>query len=298
MTEFRNVLSNATDAIVNVDQVRVHADPNGVMDKTKSDVFLHFVHPANNTVMEVEDILRTLDYKILELDPFFKEFNVLETQGSAGYLPLLQETSETVIISWLLGVCIFLSLLLLLITCLCVSQRSRYARQLKAVTTESFHAPQGPGNQQQFVPNTNRHALEGSNPVWMSEVGEEWTGNPLSELFPCPHQDSLDTNVLNNNTMVNRAPGLGDRDHEDDDDDGSGFFMTGDVLYRSRDESGSTDRLSNSSGRGSLFASSQYQLSKRDLSRGSPPTTPLAINGIDRGTFSNPRAFSRDLDTD
>ena len=81
-------MSAATGSIVNVDQFKVHVNGDGSVDKTKTDVLLHFVHPDNNTVMEVSDILRTIDYKTRDLDPFFKEFNVLLTEGSASYLPI------------------------------------------------------------------------------------------------------------------------------------------------------------------------------------------------------------------
>ena len=48
----------------------------------------------------------------------------------------------------------------------------RYERKIRAATTLSFgnHA-EAILSKRELVPNTNRHALEGSNPVWMSGVG-------------------------------------------------------------------------------------------------------------------------------
>jgi hypothetical protein len=65
LLEFRSVLANATDSIVNVDHFRVHENYDGTIDKTKTDVLLHFVNPLDNTIMEVDDVLQTLDYKIV-----------------------------------------------------------------------------------------------------------------------------------------------------------------------------------------------------------------------------------------
>jgi len=281
---------------VNLDYFKVHGNNDGTVDKTKTDVFLHFVHPGNNTVMEVQDILRTIDYKTVELDPFFKQFNVLQTEGSASYLPIKMETSETVIISWLVGVSAFLSLVLLVVVCICASQRSKYARKLKAVTTDAFGSQPETAKRDEFVPNTNRHASEGSNPIWMTGVDTNWDiqthpeGSPrhMSEIFP--NMDSLDTNVLNENAQER----VYEEDPERSIEVGRRFFMTGEVLYRSSEEDdlprdGSTGRRSDSSGRGSLFASSNF-LQSRNESLLFPKPLPERLN--------NPRASSHSLDSD
>jgi hypothetical protein len=40
---------------------------------------LHFVDPRDNSVMDVKEILRLIDYRTEQLDPLFREFNVLHT---------------------------------------------------------------------------------------------------------------------------------------------------------------------------------------------------------------------------
>ena len=74
MDQFRQLLSRVTNSIVNVDRYVVHED-----DQTKTDVLFHFVNPGDNTIMEVNDVLRMIDYKTEDLDDVFKEFNVLHT---------------------------------------------------------------------------------------------------------------------------------------------------------------------------------------------------------------------------
>ena len=82
INDFRAVLSNVTDAIVNVDAFEIHDN-----DATKTDVLLHFVDPRDNSVMDVKEILRMIDYRTEQLDPLFREFNVLHTVRFCwGYL--------------------------------------------------------------------------------------------------------------------------------------------------------------------------------------------------------------------
>ena len=207
MRQFRSVLSNATDAIVNVDHFKVHENQDGSIDKTKTDVLLHFVNPLDNTIMEVHDVIRTLDYRTEELDPFFKEFNVLQTEGADPlFSTKTQHSTEMVLVLWLAGLTAFLSITLIVVLCVCLSQRQRYTRALKAATTAAYGARAGEGGKE-VVPNTNRHATEGSNPVWMTGVGyDNWAAEHddddeediLEEQPPRYDQfDSLDANVLN-----------------------------------------------------------------------------------------------------
>ncbi len=74
INDFRGALSNVTESIVNVDAFEIHEN-----DPTKTDVLLHFVDPRDNSVMDVKEILRIIDYRTEQLDPLFREFNVLHT---------------------------------------------------------------------------------------------------------------------------------------------------------------------------------------------------------------------------
>jgi hypothetical protein len=236
--EFSSMLANATGAIVNVDRFQVHTsdEDSSVVDTSKTDVLLHFVHPANNSVMEVADILRTLDYRTAELGPFFKEFDVLQTDGggpAAGYTAVVsaaaRSTTETMIMFWLVGGCVFLGLILCVVLVICLSQRTRYARKLKALATQAVETVQQGGSSSasncglangtlghriDLVPNTNKHAGEGSNPIWLTGRGYEyeddnnsWGAGGGAQAEPEVNfytmeaaLDSLDSNVLNPRT--------------------------------------------------------------------------------------------------
>jgi hypothetical protein len=96
---------------------------------------------------------------------------------------------------WLVVSNIFLAALLIIMLVLCGSQRTNYRRQLRAfqVNTVDPHITEGlgrvlPGR----VPNTNKHSVEGSNPIWMKAYTNEWMSGDDGSIS----HDSLDENVL------------------------------------------------------------------------------------------------------
>ena len=66
------MLGNVTDAIVNVDEFRIHANYDGSMDKTKTDLYLHFVNRIDHSILDVDEILRVIDQNTEKLDLLFK----------------------------------------------------------------------------------------------------------------------------------------------------------------------------------------------------------------------------------
>jgi hypothetical protein len=76
----------------------------------------------------------SLDNWILHSE--LQEFNVLDTQP-AETLPL-REDMESLVMMWLVGTTVFLGLLLIFVVSICLSQRARYQRQLKAATATAF----------------------------------------------------------------------------------------------------------------------------------------------------------------
>ena len=210
LQEFRGFLSDITTSIVNVDQIKVHENNDGTIDKTKTDVLMHFVKGDDNTIIEAQDVIQNLDYNTEKLDPFFKEYNVLQTEtAKASALTKQNSNPEMMTVIWLIGLCVFLAITLAVVICVCLSQRYRYNRKLKAATTAAFGDQAASDiivKHEAVLPNTNKHAVEGSNPVWMTGVGyDNWAVDDEENDDICndvdPKQfdafDSLDANVLN-----------------------------------------------------------------------------------------------------
>ncbi|XP_049786609.1 cadherin-23-like [Schistocerca cancellata] len=191
---FREVLGNVTGAIVNIDEYKIHENHDGSVDKTKTDLYLHLVNKRDNSIMEVNDVLRLVDQNIENLDGLFKDFNVLDTQPAETQL--LKSDSEDLLLMWLMVTTIFLGILLILVISICLSQRARYQRQIKAATVSAFGSNTSDLNQiGGRVPNTNKHSVEGSNPIWMQAYENEWYKEEDS-LSHTSERDSLDENAV------------------------------------------------------------------------------------------------------
>ncbi|GIY56276.1 cadherin-23 [Caerostris darwini] len=144
----REVLSNITGAIVNVDETKYHENRDGSVDKKK-----------------------LIDKNIEFLDELFKEFNVLYSEPADT--AVVDTNMEAQVRAWLIGLSIFLAIMLVLVISLCFTQRSRHERKLKAATATAFGSQDSALNRMD-VPNTNQHSVEGSNPIWMHSYDNEW----------------------------------------------------------------------------------------------------------------------------
>ncbi|XP_066157175.1 cadherin-23 isoform X2 [Euwallacea fornicatus] len=194
---FREVLGNVTGAIVNVDEFRIHANHDGSVDKTRTDLYLHLVNRKDNSILEVADVLKLVDQNTEKLDDLFKNFNVLDTQpgGSLALQAQIQATGTTF---WLTATSLFLFLLLLLILALFITQRHAYQRKLKAATATAYDSEidgRGLSILSGRVPNTNKHSMEGSNPIWLKAYENEWYKG-VDDLSNTSDPDSLDENVV------------------------------------------------------------------------------------------------------
>lgn len=194
--EFQLILSNTTNAIVNIDSYKYHENKDGSVDRTKIDVLAHFVQSDDNSVMSIETVTRLLDKNIINLNTLFQDYNVIE--GKPAVMPE-ESGPEELLIAWLIGSTACLAILLIFSISFCVAQRSRYRRQLKAATVIAFGSQESTLNRAE-VPNTNQHSIEGSNPIWMHSYENEWykeedslsTGSEASG-----NNNSLDENVIN-----------------------------------------------------------------------------------------------------
>nr|XP_037269685.1 cadherin-23-like isoform X1 [Rhipicephalus microplus] len=191
MEEFREVLANITGAIVNIDEYKVHENEDGSVDRKKSDLYLHFVNRDDNSIIEVSNVLTLIDKNIEFLDKLFKEFNVLYSEPADALSDA--EREEDQMRTWLIGLSVFLSVMLALVISLCLAQRSRYERQLKAATATAFGSRDSALNRMD-VPNTNQHSVEGSNPIWMHSYDNEWYKE--DEETRAADRNSLDENAV------------------------------------------------------------------------------------------------------
>ncbi|XP_046805505.1 cadherin-23 [Lucilia cuprina] len=195
--EFRETLSNITDTIVNIDEIKVHENKDGSVDKTKTDLYMHLVGKEDNSIYEVAEVLNLIDSHIEHLDELFKELNVLDTQAAEAQMLQAGPQAKAMYV-WLIFTNLFLATLLVVTLALCASQRNGYKRQLRAAKVNIFRnsslSLQHPNEPTTRVPNTNKHSVQGSNPIWLKGYENEWfkTEENLSQSG----HDSLDDNFL------------------------------------------------------------------------------------------------------
>ncbi|KAI8045584.1 cadherin-23 [Drosophila gunungcola] len=198
VNSFRDTLGNITESIVNIDEIKVHENKDGSVDKTKTDLYMHLVEREDNSIYEVSEVLKLIDSHIESLDGLFKELNVLDTQAAEAELLTAGPTRGPLFV-WLVFTNLFLATLLVVTIALCASQRNGYRRQLRAAKVNIFrgnssmslqHA-QEPATR---VPNTNKHSVQGSNPIWLKGYDNEWFKS--EETGSIGGHDSLDDNFL------------------------------------------------------------------------------------------------------
>lgn len=193
--KFRDGLKEVTGAVVNVDEFKVHENKDGSVDNTKTDLYLHFVNQKDNSIIDVHQVLQMVDQNIERLDGLFKDFNVLDTQPAEALR--LNGGRQSAQMMWLVGVIIFLAIMLVLVLSLCLSQRTRYKRAIKAATATAFGSEQSDLNRiTGHVPNTNMHSVEGSNPMWMKAYENEWYKEEEDSISQASERDSLDNNAV------------------------------------------------------------------------------------------------------
>ncbi|XP_021707792.1 cadherin-23 isoform X2 [Aedes aegypti] len=200
---FRDVLSNVSSSIVNIDDFRIHENRDGSVDKTKTDLYLHLVNRQDNSILEVSDVLKIVDQNIEKLDELFKEFNVLDTQASEASF-FVAELSGAPMLIWLFVSNLFIGALLIVVLGLCASQRASYRRQLRAARVANYaaHSDLVARGVMNSVPNTNKHSVEGSNPIWMKAYENEWFKNDDDLTKNISGPESMDDNVINSDDYV------------------------------------------------------------------------------------------------
>lgn len=130
------MLSNVTGTIVNIDEIKVHENKDGSVDKTKTDLYMHLVEREDNSIYEVPEVLKLIDLRIEYLDDLFKELNVLDTQAAEAELLIARPPKPMFV--WLIFTNLFLATLLVVTLALCASQRKGYKRQLRAAKVNIF----------------------------------------------------------------------------------------------------------------------------------------------------------------
>ncbi|XP_022257020.1 cadherin-23-like [Limulus polyphemus] len=166
--KLKRLLESVISEIVIIDDYRAYTgDDNRYNPQDYTDVLFHVVQKDDNSVMEAEEALKLID----------KYWgNILENTVNDFYIVGAQKIKDDDISdSWekqlkfiLFGVSSGLLLALIIMSMAFCLRIASLTRKLRAATATSFGSQDSGLNRigVNDLPNTNKHAVEGSNPMW------------------------------------------------------------------------------------------------------------------------------------
>ncbi|XP_078579310.1 cadherin-23-like isoform X3 [Branchiostoma floridae x Branchiostoma japonicum] len=137
--QFIAFASNITGAVVNMDDIQYHVDE-GEIDFTKTDMLIHVVNTKTNKIMDVDNVITTIDENYDSLERLFKDFNVIEV---LPFVPPRTDKDNIDIVRILLiliGVVIFFGAWIFI--CLMLRYKRLYKRNVRAAIAGSIAGAQ------------------------------------------------------------------------------------------------------------------------------------------------------------
>uniref|UniRef100_A0A8C4RAT2 Cadherin-related 23 n=1 Tax=Eptatretus burgeri TaxID=7764 RepID=A0A8C4RAT2_EPTBU len=184
--ELTRLLSNITGAIVNTDDVQFHVDSNGRVNFAQTDMLIHVVNRDTNRIMDVSRVIAMIDKNKEQLKSLFRTYNVLDVQPAA-LSPADDNISSLQMAIIILAV--LMVLLLVLFAVIMWYSRTIHKRKLRAIMAGSL-GNQGFMEILDNVPNTNKYAVEGANPVWLDPYFRD-----MELTLQAEHDDDLPENL-------------------------------------------------------------------------------------------------------
>ncbi|CAH0672561.1 unnamed protein product [Chilo suppressalis] len=179
---FENTLDeivNATDFIAetftnaflmtcNIDQVLMGSDDSGAAREDRTEVRAHFIRDNVPVPAEQIDPLRTDTALLNHIQQRLSERNLVLQDLSTG----LAQSADPVqtVIYILAGLCILLTLLLLVLSVVFSFKTSALNRRMKAMSMTKFGSVDSGLNRMGIAPGTNKHTVEGSNPIYNENI--------------------------------------------------------------------------------------------------------------------------------
>lgn len=194
----KNILQSSTNFIVNIDDIMPYSG-NDARYNGFTEVLIHFVNPTLNEVIEANEAINIMDRYYREIS------EKIETTVGAIHVHKHKEETNKNKSFWenknsyilfatiaTLTLCIFLVLIVYFI------RISSYKRLLKAATAKAYNDPNDYEMRKTsttIVPNTNLHAMQGSNPIWNQDdnIKNCFSEEPESDN---ESQNSLDINEV------------------------------------------------------------------------------------------------------
>ncbi|XP_076329384.1 cadherin-23-like [Tachypleus tridentatus] len=166
--KLKRSLEDIISEIVIIDDYNAYAgDDNRYNPEEYTDVYIHVVRREDNSVMEVVEALKLFDKywgKVLELRKEDFYIVLIDKIGQDDVSDSWEKKLKFILFGVLAGLALAF-IVLLLVSCMKISSLSR---KLRAANATSFGSQDSGLNRIGIndPPNTNKHAVEGSNPMW------------------------------------------------------------------------------------------------------------------------------------
>nr|QCI02835.1 midgut cadherin-like protein [Chilo infuscatellus] len=152
----------------NIDQVLVGSDDSGAARPHTSEVRAHFIR--DNVPVPADEIepLRSDTVLLTQIQQRLNERSLVLQDLSTGPTPIADAVQTAVYV--LAGLCVLLTLLLLILLVVFSFKTSALNRRMKAMSMTKFGSVDSGLNRMGLTPGTNKHSVEGSNPIYNETI--------------------------------------------------------------------------------------------------------------------------------
>nr|CAD7446388.1 unnamed protein product [Timema bartmani] len=167
-----NTFTSSFNTTCNIDSIRRGTTRASLTSENSTDVTTHFINTATDLPVDAADIQLEMNIqdKVIKLKLAFSQKGLLFESYQGGSKATEAQNMEQVLQTVLIVVSVVLGTLVVVLFAAFFFRTRSLNRRLESLSTTKFGSQDSGLNRiGMAMPNTNKHALDGSNPVWKSE---------------------------------------------------------------------------------------------------------------------------------
>lgn len=112
-------LSNVTQSLVVVDEIRYHVDANGHMNQDWCDMYIHVVDGASQTIATIPEVLKVIDAKYDALKDYYAGFAIENVVPA--FIDIKEESFDPALAALIaLLIVLFVGIITFIVVCCCL----------------------------------------------------------------------------------------------------------------------------------------------------------------------------------
>nr|CAD7403350.1 unnamed protein product [Timema poppensis] len=167
-----NTFTSSFNTTCNIDSIRRVTTRASLTSENSTDVTTHFINTATDLPVDAADIQLEMNIqdKVIKLKLAFSQKGLLFESYQGGSKATEAQNMEQVLQTVLIVVSVVLGTLVVVLFAAFFFRTRSLNRRLESLSTTKFGSQDSGLNRiGMAMPNTNKHALDGSNPVWKNE---------------------------------------------------------------------------------------------------------------------------------